>query len=72
MKLKPCPFDGSAPMVERYTEDRSRLQCRLWRVYCPDAFSHVTAQTDWIEGRAAAIRAWNTRKQPKKKRSVKK
>lgn len=53
--LKPCPFCGGGVRLTDVWEEKNGS---LWfQVQCP----HCGAMTDWVNGMASAINAWNRR-----------
>ena len=57
-ELKPCPFCGKIPMLERFIDrfqrDKYDIECR-----CP--YCEVQPMTPWYEEKNDAIEAWNRR-----------
>lgn len=66
MKLKPCPFCGQPPVLQKMDRGASfyqRYRRHDWRVHCDNASKCLSMVFTFWMSRAEAIKAWNTREE---------
>ena len=57
-ELKPCPFCGETPTLERYTDLYNMVK---YGIECRGSDCEIQPFTAWYADKAEAIEAWNRR-----------
>lgn len=61
-EVKPCPFCGAKPILDKNENYNGET---IYQVYCPS--SVVRVETTWFDNEEAAIEAWNRRTNDRKR-----
>ena len=57
-ELKPCPFCGHTPKIERFENRFNRI---YFAIECHSTDCDIIPQTAWYADKQEAIEAWNRR-----------
>lgn len=59
--LKPCPFCGEIPVIEKRTEISERSEETVYQVVCDNEYCSIHPETYLFGDKKNAIKDWNRR-----------
>ena len=58
INLKPCPFCGKIPKIERHEDSFRRIK---WGIECVNEDCDIQPMTPWYQNKKDTIDSWNKR-----------